>query len=844
MAAVATSPSPSFQPLNIDIPPSSLSLSSPSVSSPNIARSTPASVSTPTGSANLNKMSAPMSIASGSGRRTPSAEHASNPSSPVVEGSSSQLFPSRVNSSPSNSSTSQGSLSAGSSTGGRSPSPASSARTTVPPSPATASSSTLSVHAPNFQPSYSHPQPFPSSHPPPQITPFQHPHPSQHMNVGYPYQMPFHPQGNPVFFNFPSQAHPTPPSHPHSLPPQGHYGAPDPNVLMNLAYHQQAQHMQQQMQLRMPVNINGQGSQPPSPSARNVSGPSHPGAAQRQRTGSSSSQQPYYFDPLHSPSGPGRAYGPPSPSMYGGATGGPPPPFVNVTTGPGFTPPIPSPHQQNQAEPPFSAYRPQPTSIRPLPNQPPAPSPPAAVPDWKDWKAAQYSKTPAPPQPLYAQHSARGSTSSVNSTSDRSSDNRPLPPGAIRVKPSEVRNDPSARPQYPRARTDSQSSTGSRSSYRPSERERTPSMSSTASSRPPPPKLTLSNSAGVTKPSPLSQQAFRSGEPAAIGTGKVDFDGEKGKPKKTITGKLRRALSMSSLQQMEGGDPTSPSSSSKRAPPHAPSAGAGRRFGLLNSKMNSSTDNISISSTVSSASVMIRKIGNMAKLGRRGSLMSLGSMFNKDKETDNEDGETTTLTDSKTKKKDKKKSAAAIASVSHVTAELDKGANPTLVNGMTPAEALVKKHQAMYAEQEAAAAAARGHGRTPSTASSVVSTATTGTIVGRSRTAEDAIDAAKARAAEKEKDKLKSRKPRSWGFGSFGGSSSGHGAPKGEDDETIRLSVDQQQDPFAHSRHPTRESSASQKNQRRLTSMRNRTLRILARKYCPIDNHPDLSEVF
>ena len=113
----------------------------------------------------------------------------------------------------------------------------------------------------------------------------------------------------------------------------------------------------------------------------------------------------------------------------------------------------------------------------------------------------------------------------------------------------------------------------------------------------------------------------------------------------------------------------------------------GRRFGILNSKLNSSTDNISISSTVSSASMMIRKLGQLSKLARRNSLMSLTKAFKSNKD---EDGD-------KVSKKDKKKGLAATANVSHVTAEIE---GSTHADGISPAAALAKKHQLQYADRK------------------------------------------------------------------------------------------------------------------------------------------------
>ncbi|PPQ97657.1 hypothetical protein CVT26_002469 [Gymnopilus dilepis] len=140
----------------------------------------------------------------------------------------------------------------------------------------------------------------------------------------------------------------------------------------------------------------------------------------------------------------------------------------------------------------------------------------------------------------------------------------------------------------------------------------------------------------------------------------------------------------------------------------------GRAASLFNSRLNASTDNISLSSTVSSASVMIRKLGAMGKLARRSSLAGISSLF-KDKDKDKDkDGDK----DKKGKKKDKKsgKAQASEASVSHVTAELDRMGSDWSVgadmNGLSPAAKLARQHtlksnaEAAAKAKEAAAAAA------------------------------------------------------------------------------------------------------------------------------------------
>ncbi|GAA5922201.1 hypothetical protein JCM3775_003528 [Rhodotorula graminis] len=131
------------------------------------------------------------------------------------------------------------------------------------------------------------------------------------------------------------------------------------------------------------------------------------------------------------------------------------------------------------------------------------------------------------------------------------------------------------------------------------------------------------------------------------------------------------------------------------------------RFRMLNSKFNGSSDNLSISSTVSSASVMIRKLGQMGKLASRNSLMGLTKAFKKGAK-DGDDAATvdgvlvsSSSSGAKLAKKDRKKAGASTASVSHATAEFESPSKPTAA-GMSPAAALARKQQQAYAEQEAA----------------------------------------------------------------------------------------------------------------------------------------------
>ncbi|KAG8836296.1 hypothetical protein FRC17_007446 [Serendipita sp. 399] len=110
-----------------------------------------------------------------------------------------------------------------------------------------------------------------------------------------------------------------------------------------------------------------------------------------------------------------------------------------------------------------------------------------------------------------------------------------------------------------------------------------------------------------------------------------------------------------------------------------------RAAALFNGRFNASTDNISLSSTVSSASVMIRKLGSIGKLARRNSLMSITGIF-KDKNKDKEKGEGPA--------KKSKKSEKAEPSVSHVTVETDRGggSDDESLNGLTPAARVARQH--------------------------------------------------------------------------------------------------------------------------------------------------------
>jgi hypothetical protein len=131
-----------------------------------------------------------------------------------------------------------------------------------------------------------------------------------------------------------------------------------------------------------------------------------------------------------------------------------------------------------------------------------------------------------------------------------------------------------------------------------------------------------------------------------------------------------------------------------------------RAASLFNSRLNASTDNISLSSTVSSASVMIRKLGSMGNLARRNSLAGITSLF-KDKKDKNKDGDEAGVSKKDKKKKKGDKGQAAEASVSHATAEVDRSSDWSVgpeMTGLSPAAKLARQHT-LKSNAEAAARA-------------------------------------------------------------------------------------------------------------------------------------------
>ncbi|TFY70142.1 hypothetical protein EVG20_g2862 [Dentipellis fragilis] len=188
-----------------------------------------------------------------------------------------------------------------------------------------------------------------------------------------------------------------------------------------------------------------------------------------------------------------------------------------------------------------------------------------------------------------------------------------------------------------------------------------------------------------------------------------------------LKGRLRRALSLSAAQAMQEEENDDAGAARRPSDARMPSGLASgwqqtkkkSRTALFNSRINASTDNISLSSTMSSASVVIRKLGSIGKLARRNSLAGITSLFKDKKEKDETDGGG----GKKGKKKKGEKGDVSEASVSMATVELDRSSSEwnAELNGLTPAAKLARQHTlktnaeaaAKVKAQEEAAAAAR-----------------------------------------------------------------------------------------------------------------------------------------
>ncbi|AAW43878.1 conserved hypothetical protein [Cryptococcus deneoformans JEC21] len=298
--------------------------------------------------------------------------------------------------------------------------------------------------------------------------------------------------------------------------------------------------------------------------------------------------------------------------------------------------------------------------------------------------------------------------------------------------------DPSVASFVPPARLNTEMRRNSHSSDR-SDRENSPSSrsSSAASSKPPtvraatplyPGPITNATNA---RPSPLSNsttpETVEKGSKSGLKS-KIFNKSEKNlKEQKKFVSPVKRSLPPQTF--------SSPSETSTRSatppvtPPHdlpAPSApfanvaAAGSEVSLAGTERtertatigdetkskgkrslfrmkNMSTDNISLSSTVSSASMMIRKMGSIGKLAKRNSLMGISRIF-KEKPKDEDAGlpqkEVKKIKKEK-KKKSKSKGEAAPAAISHATAEPERLINDEedrALAGLTPAAKLARQY--------------------------------------------------------------------------------------------------------------------------------------------------------
>lgn len=270
------------------------------------------------------------------------------------------------------------------------------------------------------------------------------------------------------------------------------------------------------------------------------------------------------------------------------------------------------------------------------------------------------------------------------------------------------------------------------------------------------------------------------------------------KPRVGLSHKLRRALSIGALnetmiqsaipeagalRQGSGAIGSKPASASALLSPHSvgPShslgtdglakpgrIGAGRRFGILNGRANASTDNLSISSTVSSASVMIRKLGTIGRSARRSTVVGLTKIFKDKKDNDG------VIVPAPAPDRDRFSEAEEDAATEDGD-ERTKRKNGTLtddLSGMTPAAAFILRQKQQYAQQEAEAASASGtptnsgaHKLAPASSTSASKKTDRPTPPGSNNGERSASDARK-KMIEKEKEKLKSKKGWRWGFGS------------------------------------------------------------------------------
>ena len=542
------------------------------------------------------------------------------------------------------------------------------------------------------------PSPVPSQVSSPQN--HHYPYPVQQQQAGWnTHAQPFYPA---AFYQNPhQQPYSMHPSQQGQVPPHGPFF--DPNAqFAQWAYQQMMFNAQQQ--------------------AHQLSQHGPPSSSQRGRSSSASSPAEYFAqNQLHNFS--------PFPS------GTPPPHPSQLPNGyrPGATPNGSTSGASTQYDG-FHPYR--------RPNHRQATQPSSDLPAAGDWRQQAI-------QPPYARADATGSTTSVNSTGSGSRQRTSSLQGSSNGTSGSPhhhtgnsgaagsvrsRNGPSTQQQaHPSAgstgRNGGNLPTSISSSSQPSARphHRNPSSSSSTSSATRTPQSSAPSAAHAPTPRPARPSPLSQGMSTAEKRMSRD-DSELLEPLPNdaairsggLKGRLRRVLSLSASQTISE-EESSHGTSSSASPLTSPAAGlqsnaadAGdtgstatrqakkKRTALFNSRLNASTDNISLSSTMSSASMVIRKLGSIGKLARRNSLAGITSLF-KDKKDKDDSGETG---GKKSKKKKGEKGEVAQASVSHVTAELDRTSSEwsAELNGLSPAAKLARQHT-LKSNAEAAARA-------------------------------------------------------------------------------------------------------------------------------------------
>ncbi|PIL30762.1 hypothetical protein GSI_06930 [Ganoderma sinense ZZ0214-1] len=368
-----------------------------------------------------------------------------------------------------------------------------------------------------------------------------------------------------------------------------------------------------------------------------------------------------------------------------------------------------------------------------------------------DWRSgSQQQQHSGPFKPPYAHADAAGSSTSVNSGSSQSGSQRQRTnsnQGSSAGGSNSASSPVHSHPKQASTRSNSSGSTPPPTNGAvapPRVHQRTGSSSSNASARLAAPSATTSTSSNAAphnlrKPSPLSQGTYTAAEKRMS---RDDSDlaamlEPSGGPRGSgLKGRLRRALALNANATLHEVDEdatarhdiprpsqSSASSNATLAMDDGDSTATVQKKksrSLFNNKFNRSTDNISLSSTMSSASMVIRKLGSIGKLARRNSLAGITSLFKDKKDKDGEE-EGGGGSGKKSKKKKGEKAAAAEASVSHVTAELDRSewsSNPEMA-GLSPAARLARQHTLKSNAEAAARAKAEAEARVAAQAQAV-----------------------------------------------------------------------------------------------------------------------------